>query len=220
MPMTQAEIDKVAAQLKEDGLPDEFNRWIGMTPEAELAQRRRVDDQVRRAAEITMKIGPREAALRAMRESASPATTTNPPAPPAKKETTVMTIKTNAKRPAPKKAEKPAAKKKVTKTAARVAAARKADKAKKKAPKTIGGGSAKLTAAIVDAAAKPLKVNIGSIAHEAILAGKSNEEALAAVKAKFPDGNTNAGNIAWYRNDLRKKGLLPKAEKEIGRAHV
>lgn len=49
---------------------------------------------------------------------------------------------------------------------------------------------------------------IGAVAREAILAGKSNEEALKAVKKKFPDGNTNQANMAWYRNDLRKRGLL------------
>lgn len=52
---------------------------------------------------------------------------------------------------------------------------------------------------------------IGAIAREAILAGKTNEEALAEVKKKFPDGATNVGNMSWYRNDLRTKGLLPKA---------
>lgn len=52
--------------------------------------------------------------------------------------------------------------------------------------------------------------NIASITRDAILAGDDNATALAKVKAAFPDGNTNLGCISWYRNDLRKKGLMPK----------
>lgn len=48
--------------------------------------------------------------------------------------------------------------------------------------------------------------NIGEAAIEALLSGKSNEEALAAVRAEFPRANTTLQSIAWYRNDLRKKG--------------
>jgi len=63
--------------------------------------------------------------------------------------------------------------------------------------------------------------NISAVAREAILAGKSNADALAAVKAEFPDSNTSTSSIAWYRNDLRKKGhevaspKKPKAEKPV-----
>lgn len=68
------------------------------------------------------------------------------------------------------------------------------------------------------------KHNISSVARAAILAGKSNAEALAAVKAEFPESNTSTASIAWYRNDLRKKGHdvaspkaapKPKAEKAV-----
>lgn len=52
--------------------------------------------------------------------------------------------------------------------------------------------------------------SIGALAREAILAGKSNEEALAAVKRRHPDGKTNLANMNWYRNELRSKGLLPR----------
>jgi predicted phage tail protein len=48
--------------------------------------------------------------------------------------------------------------------------------------------------------------NIGAVAREAILAGKSNKEALEAVQAEFPGCNTTLNSINWYRNDLRKKG--------------
>ena len=61
--------------------------------------------------------------------------------------------------------------------------------------------------------------NISAVAREAIRAGLSNADALAKVKAEFPDANTTVSSIAWYRNDLRKKGEeykspeRPKVEK-------
>jgi hypothetical protein len=55
--------------------------------------------------------------------------------------------------------------------------------------------------------------NIGSVAREAILAGASNEDALKAVMKAFPDCSSNLGCMAWYRNKLRRDGLLPKAER-------
>lgn len=42
----------------------------------------------------------------------------------------------------------------------------------------------------------------------------SNEELAAKVVAKFEEHGVNvrtsAAAIAWYKNDMRKKGLLPK----------
>ncbi|QDH84268.1 hypothetical protein Axy14_045 [Achromobacter phage vB_AxyS_19-32_Axy14] len=61
--------------------------------------------------------------------------------------------------------------------------------------------------------------NISAVAREAIRAGLSNADALEKVKAEFPDANTTVSSIAWYRNDLRKKGEhfpspeRPKVEK-------
>jgi hypothetical protein len=40
---------------------------------------------------------------------------------------------------------------------------------------------------------------------------KSTDEILKAIRAQFPDAKTSAASIAWYRNDLRQKGELPKA---------
>lgn len=66
---------------------------------------------------------------------------------------------------------------------------------------------------------KEPKRNISFVAREAIREGLSNAEALARVKAEFPDANTTVSSIAWYRNDLRKKGenfpspARPKKEK-------
>ena len=66
---------------------------------------------------------------------------------------------------------------------------------------------------------KAPKRNISAVAREAIREGLSNADALAKVKAEFPDANTTTASIAWYRNDLRKKGedfpspARPKKEK-------
>lgn len=55
-------------------------------------------------------------------------------------------------------------------------------------------------------AAKTPKRGIGTVIKEAILAGKTNEEALVAAKAEFPDAGTTASTVSWYRNQLRKDG--------------
>lgn len=54
--------------------------------------------------------------------------------------------------------------------------------------------------------AKTPKRGIGTVIREAILAGASNEDALAAVKAEFPESKATLASVSWYRNDLRKKG--------------
>ena len=55
-------------------------------------------------------------------------------------------------------------------------------------------------------APKTPKRGIGTVIKEAILAGKTNEEALAAAKAEVPDASTTASTVSWYRNQLRKEG--------------
>jgi hypothetical protein len=54
------------------------------------------------------------------------------------------------------------------------------------------------------------KTGIGATAMAAILAGKSNEDALKVVMSKHPDCSSNVGCMAWYRNKLRSSGQLPK----------
>jgi hypothetical protein len=82
-----------------------------------------------------------------------------------------------------------------------------ADVAKAKPEPKAKGKSAK------PAAGSRKGPNVGSIAREAILAGASNEDALKAVMKAFPDCHSNLGCMAWYRNKLRRDGLLPKAER-------
>ncbi|AKQ75808.1 hypothetical protein FDH82_gp18 [Roseobacter phage RDJL Phi 2] len=50
---------------------------------------------------------------------------------------------------------------------------------------------------------KAPKRGVGTVAMEAIAAGKTNEEALEAVKAEFPDAKTSLASINWYRNKMR-----------------
>lgn len=56
---------------------------------------------------------------------------------------------------------------------------------------------------------------IGDVACEAIMAGKTNQEALDAVKGEFPEGNTSLSSINWYRNKLRKDGAPVKSAREL-----
>lgn len=62
------------------------------------------------------------------------------------------------------------------------------------------------------------KRGIGTVVKEAILAGKTNEEALAAAKAEFPNANTTASTISWYRNNLRKSGQVVPTARELKKA--
>lgn len=69
-----------------------------------------------------------------------------------------------------------------------------------------------MTEAAAEKAPKVKKRGVGAVINEAILAGKTNEEALAAAKAEFPDAATNINTVSWYRNKLRKDGHdVPKA---------
>ncbi|UFK26701.1 hypothetical protein [Roseobacter phage RDJL6] len=53
---------------------------------------------------------------------------------------------------------------------------------------------------------KAPKRGVGTVATEAIRAGKTNEQALEAVQAEFPDAKTSLASINWYRNKLRSDG--------------
>jgi 2-polyprenyl-3-methyl-5-hydroxy-6-metoxy-1,4-benzoquinol methylase len=53
---------------------------------------------------------------------------------------------------------------------------------------------------------KAAKRGIGTVIKEAILAGKTNEEALAAAMIEFPDVGTTASTVSRYRRNLHKEG--------------
>ncbi len=67
-------------------------------------------------------------------------------------------------------------------------------------------------------AEKVAKRGVGTVIKEAILAGKDNDEALAAAKAEFPDSATTASTVSWYRNDLRKSGKEVPTARELKKA--
>jgi hypothetical protein len=57
---------------------------------------------------------------------------------------------------------------------------------------------------------KPITMGIGQfVRHLLLKSNKTNAEVLDLVRTTFPDSKTTPGCIAWYRSDLRKKGLLP-----------
>ena len=85
---------------------------------------------------------------------------------------------------------------------AKAAAPAKESKAKAKADKTP----------------KEPKVGVGTIAKDAIREGKSNEETLAIVKAKFPEAKTTIASVAWYRNNLRVNGEKIPTARELAKA--
>lgn len=62
---------------------------------------------------------------------------------------------------------------------------------------------------------KVKKVGVGSVATDAILAGKTNEEVLKLVQAQFPDKKTTPASINWYRNKLRADGHNVKTSREL-----
>ncbi len=56
--------------------------------------------------------------------------------------------------------------------------------------------------------------NIGDVARDALAAGASDEEALAAVLREFPDARTKIASIKWYRSQLRRQAK--RGEREVG----
>lgn len=73
----------------------------------------------------------------------------------------------------------------------------------------ISVGGAKAARVKVEATAeKTVKLTVGGLVKRLLLEGLSTEEVLAEVSKAFPEANTNAACISWYRCDLKKKGLL------------
>jgi hypothetical protein len=55
---------------------------------------------------------------------------------------------------------------------------------------------------------------IGDVAREALEAGASDEEALAAVLEEFPEAKTKVASIKWYRSQLRRE--VKEGKREAG----
>jgi hypothetical protein len=71
-----------------------------------------------------------------------------------------------------------------------------------------------------EAVAKAPKRGIGTVIREAILANKTNDEALELVKAESPDANTSVATVSWYRNQLRKDGHKVPTARELNKARA
>lgn len=54
--------------------------------------------------------------------------------------------------------------------------------------------------------------SIGDVARDALIAGASDEKALAAVLEEFPDAKTKIASIKWYRSQLRRE--VKRGERE------
>jgi len=64
--------------------------------------------------------------------------------------------------------------------------------------------------------AESATVSIGSKCRELIKLGKTNAEILETIKAEFPAAKTTVACVAWYKSDMRKKGLLaPRGHKTV-----
>lgn len=98
------------------------------------------------------------------------------------------------------------AKKAVDAAAKKSAPAAKPAKAEKPAPKAAAKPAAK--PAKTNGDKQPRGPGIGAFCMDLIVKGKTNEEVLGAVKAKFPNASTSASSVAWYRNKLKSEGKL------------
>ena len=47
---------------------------------------------------------------------------------------------------------------------------------------------------------------VGKVVEAAMRKGATNKQALALVRATFPDAETSAASVSWYRTNLRKRG--------------
>ena len=54
----------------------------------------------------------------------------------------------------------------------------------------------------------PMNQGVGAFIRECITSGLPNVEILKLVEAKYTNNNTTYACVAWYRNDMKKKGLI------------
>ena len=66
--------------------------------------------------------------------------------------------------------------------------------------------------------AKAPKRGVGTVAMEAIRDGLTNEQALEAVKAEFPDAKTSLSSVNWYRNKMRQDDKSIPTSRQLKKA--
>ena len=54
----------------------------------------------------------------------------------------------------------------------------------------------------------PMNVGVGEFIRQCILSGLKNVDILKLVEEKYTNNNTTYACVAWYRNDMKKKGLI------------
>lgn len=54
----------------------------------------------------------------------------------------------------------------------------------------------------------PMNVGVGQYIRSLITQGLANKDILARVQEKYTNNNTTYACVAWYRNDMRKKGEI------------
>ncbi|MEM6288805.1 MAG: hypothetical protein AAF845_16830 [Bacteroidota bacterium] len=60
-------------------------------------------------------------------------------------------------------------------------------------------------------------VAIGDMARSLILEGLTNEAVVERVLAAVPDAKTSKESVAWYRSDMKKRGLPVPSQVEARR---
>lgn len=54
----------------------------------------------------------------------------------------------------------------------------------------------------------PMNIGVGDFIRECIISGLKNVDILKLVEEKYTNNNTTYACVAWYRNDMKKKGLI------------
>ncbi|SFJ33481.1 ribbon-helix-helix protein, CopG family [Albimonas pacifica] len=49
--------------------------------------------------------------------------------------------------------------------------------------------------------------NVGELAESLLAQGLTNEAVLAEVRRRLPDAKTSPASVAWYRSNMKRKGL-------------
>ncbi len=88
---------------------------------------------------------------------------------------------------------------------------------KKHNPKDVKEAGVGKKDAKAEKEAKEPRIKIVDVAKAAIRDGLTNAQAVAAVKDAIPTAKTTPACIAWYRNDMRKKGEKVPEPKDVAR---
>lgn len=63
-----------------------------------------------------------------------------------------------------------------------------------------------------------IQKTVGKVVEGALRRGATNKQALALARKTFPDAETSAASVAWYRTNLRKRGENVPTDQEARQA--